>query len=154
MEDKSTPYAPPQSHIAAPPEQALAVIPASKWLRLVNFIIDYISYIFFSMLLGIVIALLFGKAGINYLQSIPRFFLGVPIVFTYYLVLEATLGRTLGKFVTGTKVVNGQGLKPSFSQILGRSLTRLIPLEGLTFLSRTRRGWHDRLPDTYVVRCR
>lgn len=41
------------------------------------------------------------------------------------------------------------GEKPSFSVIFKRTLCRLIPFDGFSFLGS--RGWHDSISDTYVV---
>jgi uncharacterized RDD family membrane protein YckC len=68
-----------------------------------------------------------------------------------YLVLECLLGRSFGKLITGTVVVNGNGLKPGFKSILIRTFCRLIPFDGLSFLGKSGRIWHDSLSKTYVV---
>ncbi|WPO80572.1 RDD family protein [Flavobacterium sp. KACC 22761] len=69
----------------------------------------------------------------------------------YYLVFESLFGRTIGKFITGSIVVNENGLKPSFSAICIRTLCRLIPFDQLSFLSKSERIWHDALSKTFVV---
>ena len=73
-------------------------------------------------------------------------------VFGYYVLFEALTGRTPAKYITGTRVVNMMGGKPSFGQILGRSAARFIPLEPFSFFGSSRRGWHDSLSHTRVVR--
>ena len=80
--------------------------------------------------------------------------LGIPIALAYYLVSEATTARTLGKLVTGTKVVNEHGGKPTFGQYLGRTFARFIPFEAFSFFGTPTRGWHDSLPRTYVIKAR
>jgi uncharacterized RDD family membrane protein YckC len=52
----------------------------------------------------------------------------------YYVAQEALWSRTLGKLITGTKVVNEDGSKLTFGRALGRTLCRLIPFEPLSFL--------------------
>jgi len=69
----------------------------------------------------------------------------------YYLFLEGLFGRTIGKIVTGSVVVDENGLKPSFRIIFVRTLCRLIPFEALSFLSKSARFWHDSFSKTYVV---
>ena len=69
----------------------------------------------------------------------------------YYLFLESLFGRTIGKIVTGSVVVDENGLKPSFKIIFIRTLCRLIPFEALSFLSKSARFWHDSFSKTYVV---
>jgi uncharacterized RDD family membrane protein YckC len=69
----------------------------------------------------------------------------------YYIVMEGTLGRTVGKYLTNSTVVDEDGYKPSFVKILIRSICRLIPLEALSFLVSDAVGWHDKLSKTRVV---
>jgi uncharacterized RDD family membrane protein YckC len=69
----------------------------------------------------------------------------------YYVVFEALLGKTIGKMVTKTKVVNMEGGKPSFLQIVVRSLVRFIPFEPFSFLGADATGWHDTMSDTRVI---
>lgn len=69
----------------------------------------------------------------------------------YYLFFEGLFGRTIGKIVTGSVVVDENGLKPSFKIIFIRTLYRLIPFEALSFLSKSAKFWHDSFSKTYVV---
>jgi uncharacterized RDD family membrane protein YckC len=68
----------------------------------------------------------------------------------YYTFMESTLGRSLGKLITGTKVINLEGKRPKPLTILGRSFARLVPFEPFSFFG-NERGWHDRWSDTRVV---
>ena len=153
MENESSPYLAPKSELNDS-RQVLEIVPVSRWLRLVNLLIDYIGFMVLGAIFGISVALIFGDQGFAYLEKIPESILGMPIVLSYYILLEGFTGRTLGKLITGTKVVNESGGKASFSQIIGRSFVRLIPFEALSFLGRNGRGWHDSLPKTYVTKCR
>jgi uncharacterized RDD family membrane protein YckC len=83
-------------------------------------------------------------------------------VVAYFLALEALFGRTLGKLVTGTIVVDRNGRAPSLAKTLVRTLLRLVEVNplliggvpaGIALLS-TRRHQRigDVLADTYVVR--
>lgn len=69
----------------------------------------------------------------------------------YYLLLEGIFNTSAGKCATNTVIVNENGERPSFGQILGRTFARLIPLDALSFLGAGARGWHDTLSKTYVV---
>jgi len=69
----------------------------------------------------------------------------------YYTGMEHSNGKTIGKMVTGTRVVNHKGEKPEFNQIIGRSLARLIPFEAFSFLGEKGIGWHDSMTKTYVI---
>jgi uncharacterized RDD family membrane protein YckC len=154
MENDSSPYKPPKSPIEVNGNIPLEVKPAGKWRRFFNLLVDYVAFIVYAAIIGVGIGLVFGDEGIAMLESAPDIVTGSIIVFSYYIFLESLFGRTVGKFVTGTKVVNEAGLKPSFGQIIGRSISRIIPFEIFSFLGAEGRGWHDSIPNTYVVMCR
>ena len=69
----------------------------------------------------------------------------------YYLVLEVFFNTTIGKTLLGNIIVNHQGIRPSLAQRLGRTICRLIPFNALSFVF-ARRGWHDSITNTYVVK--
>ncbi len=154
METDKSPYAPPGSDIESAVLDSIAIVPAGKWLRLFNYLIDYVGRYLLVIVVLIVIGLFFGEAAIDYFDSVPGLLLGIALMLLYYLPLEFLTGRTFGKLVTGTRVVTEDGLRPSFRQILGRTLARLVPFEPFSFLGRTGRGWHDTWPKTYVVKTR
>jgi uncharacterized RDD family membrane protein YckC len=72
----------------------------------------------------------------------------------YYAICEGLTGRTIGKLITGTKVVDATGNKPSFGKALARSLCRHIPFEPFSVLRSDARGWHDSIAKTWVVKSR
>lgn len=120
------------------------MLPASILRRLSNHLIDnvviqIISGVFFAS----------GVYSESVLMSIVGSFI---YLIGYYVICESVWGRTVGKLVTGTKVVDKDGNKPSLLRILGRSFARWIPFEALSFLtSGFPIGWHDSLSKTYVV---
>jgi uncharacterized RDD family membrane protein YckC len=128
--------------------------PVSRWLRLANFVIDYIAMIVSVGLLFFIIGMIAGEDGITGLESTPDIVFGVIMFLVYYLPLEALGGRTVGKLVTGTKIVTEEGTKPSFRQVFGRTLSRLVPFEPLSFFRKGGRSWHDTWPGIYVVKSR
>jgi uncharacterized RDD family membrane protein YckC len=69
----------------------------------------------------------------------------------YYVVCESAFQATLGKLVTGTRVVTFNGDKPTFGQVVGRSFARFVPFEAFSFLNRRPIGWHDSWTGTRVV---
>ncbi|HMV08533.1 MAG TPA: RDD family protein [Cyclobacteriaceae bacterium] len=118
---------------------------ASAGARFGNYIADIISFYILLFLL----AFLSGDLAI----SIDEDLLTVYIVLLYvlfYAVFESLLGKTPGKFLTRTHVVKADGSRPSFVNLLGRTLARFIPFEAFSFLF-SDRGWHDSLSGTYVV---
>ena len=69
-----------------------------------------------------------------------------------YFCMELVLkGKSVGKFITKTKVVMDDGSSPTYKEYLKRSFSRLIPFEQFSFLGDEGRGWHDTISKTYVV---
>jgi uncharacterized RDD family membrane protein YckC len=86
-------------------------------------------------------------------------FLALALVLAYYIGLEATLGRTVGKLVTGIRVVGEDGGRPGFVSALVRTISRVVDsilgyLVALIIVvnSKRRRRLGDMLAKTYVVR--
>ena len=154
MSDATNPYEPPmiQADSAEDIRADQNLVPASKGLRFANLVIDYIAQSGLAIVLGIVIVLIWGEQGADFIEGFPDIAFGIPILLIYYLALEGTTSRTLGKLVTGTRVVNEDSEKPTFGQVVGRTFARLIPFEAFSFLGESGRGWHDSLPKTYVVK--
>ncbi|MBA2116529.1 RDD family protein [Bremerella alba] len=137
--------------------------PARKMLRFANFFIDSIILNIMTFGVGIVIGVMLVSSGHeidaqgNFVDlplwvNLAINFVHIPITLVYYIMLEATLGRTLGKLITGTRVVNAEGGEATMGQVVGRSFARFIPFEVFSFLGQTGRGWHDSLSKTYVVK--
>jgi len=75
----------------------------------------------------------------------------IPAIIVYYLLLEGIFNTSAGKSATGTTIANEYGSRPGFARILGRTFSRIIPFDALSFLGSSARGWHDTLSNTYVV---
>lgn len=69
----------------------------------------------------------------------------------YYYFMEIKFQKTVAKIITKTKVVTKDGEKPTSGDILRRTLCRLIPIDGLSFIF-SPNGFHDRLSDTTVIK--
>jgi uncharacterized RDD family membrane protein YckC len=67
---------------------------------------------------------------------------------------ESRFGRTLGKLITSTKVIAQDVVKPGFGRAMVRTLCRFIPFEPFSFFGAERRGWHDSIAKTWVVKSR
>lgn len=129
---------------------------ASKGSRFVNYIVDIIAILCLIFVFGVVMAIianLFVLDDLMYkmgnLSDFEGRLLFLAISIFYYSIFEGIFGRSFGKLITGTIVVDENGEKPSFSIIFKRTLCRLIPFEGFSFLGS--RGWHDSISGTYVV---
>lgn len=126
------------------------------WRRLVNFIID-LAIIFLLLIFIIFLFETFinvdGFEGFfrfwKFMDQLEIIFIGVYLL--YYILLESIFGLTIGKIITGTRLVDYQGNKPAFGKVLLRSLIRLIPIEWFTYLTKYPLGWHDSLSKTKVV---
>jgi uncharacterized RDD family membrane protein YckC len=130
---------------------------ASSGTRFLNYILDVTFFILLFLFVIVVLGIIIGLFGLNsfglWLDSMGDLgwnVIGVAILMFYYCTTEGLFGRSLGKFITGTIVVDENGEKPDFGTILKRSLCRVIPFDGFSFLG-SGRGWHDSLSDTYVV---
>ncbi|WP_346863883.1 RDD family protein [uncultured Draconibacterium sp.] len=128
---------------------------AGQGARLLNLIIDTISYMIIWIIISIIL-MLTGLDG-SYLdetgESIPLIplIIIIPTFWGYYIVSETIFQKTLGKLLTRTKVVNTKGEKPNLGQIIGRTLSRSIPFEYLSYLF-TKRGVHDLISSTSVIK--
>ena len=132
---------------------------ASGGQRFVNYIVDvivlYILIIIISFIVTIVAFLFGSSAVIEKLQNISTlesYLIFFSIMIPYYSVLEHKTSRTVGKFITKIMVVMEDGSRPDSGTTLRRTLCRIIPFEAFSFLGSYSRGWHDSIPDTYVVR--
>jgi len=159
MESEKSPYDTPESDLAFRPDEIVEIhTPVGRWLRLANFVIDYVTMIVSVGLLFFMIGFIAGEEGAikleSMLDSTPDIVFGVGMFLIYYLPLEALTGRTVGKLFTGTEIVTEEGRKPSFKQVFGRTLARLVPFEPFSFFGKEGRGWHDTWPGIYVVKNR
>lgn len=123
---------------------------ATTGQRFINMLIDTVGYILFSLLVGVVLGL---TGFVEVLDNIPDFLFGFILMSLYFLPQEALWGRTLGKLVTQTRVVNKHGKDATFSQIVGRTLIRFVPFEAFSFLGGAGHpcGWHDSWSKTKVI---
>jgi uncharacterized RDD family membrane protein YckC len=150
MSDTNNPYSAPNSRVDDPAAPEV-IVPASRGRRFANLLVDYVAFLLVSVVIGIFLGISgYGRVFTD-MGVVGRDVYGVGLMFAYYFGLEATTGRTLGKMVTGTIVVNEEGGKITPRQAALRTLCRFIPFEAFSFFSSNARGWHDSLPHTYVV---
>jgi uncharacterized RDD family membrane protein YckC len=84
-------------------------------------------------------------------QSLIGFVILISSFICYFYFMEVTLQKTVGKFVTKTKVVTNDGNKATKGDIFIRTLCRLIPFDQFSFLF-MRNGFHDKLSNTKVIK--
>ena len=160
-EPEFNPYAPPGAEVMPAPS---AANPQNYYLagqgkRFLNYLIDHLRFYGAMALLGAMLGLLSEWAPANTLLDLlssedwfTSYSTSLFLLIFYYTVQEALFGRTLGKLITGTKVLTIQGLKPSLLQLVGRSAARMVPFEVFSVLMDSRSiGWHDSWSGTRVV---
>lgn len=150
MEIERNRYAPPRSNLVDAVAPTRPTVLASKGRRLGTLVADYLGYFLGSFLMGILIDLIFGERGLEFISSVPNFVLGLVVMLAYYIFFEGVWARTPGKLLFGTIVVTESGHKPSFLQVITRTLCRFIPFEAFSFFGTL--GWHDRISRTRVIR--
>lgn len=120
---------------------------ANKTTRFFNHVID----ILFFWILWIAHVFLFDVETVADLSSgVVRIIYFTIFFFLYHFLFELLFGRTIGKFITGTKVIDEDGNKPNFLTLLVRNAGRLIPFNAISFLL-FKAGWHDAISKTTVV---
>ena len=161
--DSQNPFASPSAKIDVNPASQGQLVPASQGKRFLNLIIDSIALYGVNYAVGMAAGLAYGASmNGNITQEqlatfqIAMFFVGLSVQALYYTVFEAIFGITLGKLVTGTRVVAADGSLASGAQIFGRSLCRFIPFEAFSFFGGAGRpvGWHDSISGTRVIETR
>lgn len=111
--------------------------------RILNFVID--SLVFF---MGTVLLIWSTK---NWLDPSQAKIVLILIYFVYYFVFETIYGQTIGKFITGTKVVCAETFgKASFFKIFLRTVTRIFPLYFISYFL-SGKGLHDHLSKTLLI---
>ena len=136
------------------------LVPAAMGKRFVNYFIDIIV---FSVFLSILLVMLAPVSPLAHRLStlkpetvnlMDQFLLSF-IYGLYISVTETVLkGKTIGKYITATRVVDENGLPVSSQAAFARGLIRIIPFEQLsaiTFDFSAPRPWHDRWSRTFVV---
>ncbi|WP_431610788.1 RDD family protein [Chryseobacterium sp. 'Rf worker isolate 10'] len=129
---------------------------ASSGIRLANNFLDLIVLYIINYLLSTVSNLLYEATSIEFFyfysngNLLGQILIGNFNYCLYYFLMENYLdGRTVAKYITGTKVISTDGTKPTTQQIIYRTLSRIVPFDGLSFLGVN--GWHDKWSDTRVI---
>lgn len=152
MQDENPYQSPLETSFIKPGLDSQSSQVASEGRRLVNFVLDSVMVRLLASALYLVMETAevfprFYNAFIN--SSLLLFVIFLPLF--YYIPQEFFWGRTIGKFITGTKIVALDGTTPSLARIIGRTLCRLIPFEAFSFLESEPVGWHDKFSGTRVV---
>jgi uncharacterized RDD family membrane protein YckC len=130
-------------------EAVLEANRAGSIVRFVHFIVDIIAFLVVYAIIGTLFQFVFSIEGNEYLLLF--WFLMLFSFVLYFSVMEFKFQKTLGKFITKTKVVTLNGEKPSINDIMRRTFCRLIPFDRLSFLF-MENGIHDGLSNTRVIK--
>ena len=162
----SNPYAPPQAAVLDIVDPGTYTVPAERATRLGAAILD--GLIFGAM---VYIPIIFTAAALGAASEErggAMFVLGglltlVGLVAWAWLTIRFVLGngQTIGKKLTGIKVVRSDGSRVSFSRIFWlrnvvNAIISVIPFYGLVevlfIFGESRQCLHDRMADTIVIR--
>lgn len=122
----------------------------SSLTRFANFLIDTVT---FSML-TVVLSLMLGQIINPTDQLLITWLIYLILAFSffgYYIFMETKYQKTIGKFITKTKVVTRDGMKPKIGSIAKRTFCRLIPFDRVSFLF-SPNGFHDKFSDTKIIK--
>jgi uncharacterized RDD family membrane protein YckC len=147
---------------------------AGFWRRLVAAAVDALVLGAVLLVLGTLIALILGhplprpgQLGPDYLVDMAvnggglaeaLLVLAAVVSFAYFFLFTALRGQTFGKHLMGVKVIDPYGARPPLWRALVRTIAYIpsLAMLALGFLwigfDREKRGLHDWLADTYVVR--
>jgi len=122
----------------------------SSLTRFLNFTIDTIAFLILVFIIGLIFDFIFPRE-----QNTPIEFIAYLLIissfFGYYIFLESKYQKTIGKFITKTKVVTKLNEKPELKDIIVRTICRLIPFDRISFLF-MKNGFHDSLSNTIVIK--
>jgi uncharacterized RDD family membrane protein YckC len=152
MSDDHARYAPPQAEVATIETPIDANTPlASRSRRLATFALDFAFFHVLAFIVGLVLALTGAGDWIEKMSGLQERVFGIAVFLAYYLLTEVLQGRSLGKRITGTRVVTASGVHPTKGQLIKRSFARLVPFEFLSIFRVSRLMWHDDWSATRTV---
>ncbi len=118
---------------------------ASSSLRIINLFVDTIVIFFISILVQFIILPIDRSV-----SSVMNYIIFVGVYILYYAIMEIRFKKTIGKYITKTRVTMINEEIPENSDIITRTFCRLIPLDKFSFLF-TKFGFHDNFSNTKVV---
>src|SRR5262245_36989748 len=113
--NQTNPYTTPRAGVDSA-QAPLDVVPAGRWRRFGCYLIDSIGFSLIGGLIGGVL----GVLGLR-LEGVASFVFQLVLMLGYYIALEGSSGRTLGKMLLGMRVVNEAGGPPTLGQVVGRT---------------------------------
>lgn len=128
---------------------------ASKTKRLFNGLLDTILFLLIFVLLTFLYVVIYVKLTPYGAEDSPivtfiPYIAFLPMYGLYYFLSEYFFQRSPAKWITRTKVVTIDNDRPKARQILGRTLSRMIPFEFISFFV-SPEGVHDLVSKTRVI---
>ncbi|KAB1230305.1 RDD family protein [Chryseobacterium viscerum] len=133
---------------------------SQKWARFANLLIDRLVIVLIFLVYGFISSIIYELTG-NYffvniaykmseVDRLTDILITSTVYFIYTLLIEYfTKGRSIGKYITGSKVICIDGTEPTFNDYLIRNISRIVPFDVLSFLGEN--GWHDKWSETRVI---
>ncbi|MBB4806358.1 putative RDD family membrane protein YckC [Chryseobacterium defluvii] len=129
-------------------------------IRFANLVIDRIVVFTLFVLFGLFSSLAYQFFNIEFFLNIANKLSDINkiqdllitsfLYFLYVFLMEYFIkGRTIGKYITGTKVISTDGSQPTLLEYFIRNISRFVPFDALSFFGEN--GWHDNWSDTRVV---
>lgn len=136
-------------------QEILSQQDATTQLRFVNYIIDLLSFYAIIIVLVLLTALTaYGGRIFQVIESLSDLsdFVILHVLYGFYmLIVEGVFkGKTLGKLITGTRVVHQHTSSFGWRDALRRGFMRMIPLEYVTGCVGS--PFHDQWTETRVIK--
>lgn len=132
-------------------------VQASQGKRFANYLIDLFVFYILIFAVSFSVAILF-PGSLNFLtgddfgsEILSRII--YMIIFGLYMFAQEAMfkGRSIGKFITGTKAINEDGSNISLETAFRRGMSRIVPFEPFSALGNPSYPWHDKWTNTYVI---
>ena len=133
------------------------LVRASSGKRLANYLIDIVFMYVLFFILGVILALISPEMVAGLDSDDPGFSLAdrliTLVIYALYMsAMEAIFkGRSLGKFITGTKAVQLDGTPITTSKAFTRGFSRAVPFCVFSALGEPCNPWQDKWTDTLVI---
>tara|TARA_B100000795_G_scaffold210722_1_gene164281 strand:- start:966 stop:1550 length:585 start_codon:yes stop_codon:yes gene_type:complete len=119
------------------------------WKRLIGFIIDYIIIL---IIYSLTLSLILQVYEVRLDKLFNSNFLLAPFYVFYYFIQEYIFNTSIGKSIFKLRVVSAiNGDKPTLTQIIIRSFTRLLPIDLFFFFTKRPIGLHDIVSKTVLL---
>jgi uncharacterized RDD family membrane protein YckC len=147
----------PKSDILDPIDD-VELCPASTGQRFFNWVVDsVVSWVIFRFVILKLLVVFLGSIYRYVGSRTALYVISYMIVLGWYILFRSALegftgGKTIAKFMNGTRAVNEDGTRITFETALLRSLSWAVPFEAFSALgANPPYPWHDRWTKTYVV---